>query len=157
MRVGVLVLENLGVLLDGSATVEDASLDVGHVLGETVVLVADLESQLTSVAHDQDRAFAGDGLDLLKGCEDEDRSLTETRLGLADDITSEKRLRDTCLLNCTGDRKSEIGLARIERRTERESKRSVHRRSKVSRCRRSSSSTSRTHQLIKIYAHSAGP
>lgn len=148
VRVGVLVLEDLGILLDGSATIEDASLDVWHVLGEPVVLVADLESQLTSVAHDQDRTFAGNGLDLLKSCEDENRSLTETRLGLADDITSEKRLGDTCLLNCTGDRKSEFGLARIERRTERESKRSVHRRSKASRCRKSSSSIKGINQLV---------
>lgn len=97
---GLLVLENLGILLDGSTTVEDAGLDVGHVLAEAVVLVADLESKLTSVAHDEDRALAGDGLNLLKSGKDEDSRLTETGLGLADDITTEHRLGDTCLLNC---------------------------------------------------------
>ena len=96
----ILVLEDLGVLLDRGTTIEDSSLDVGHVLGETVVLIADLESQLTSVAHDQDRALASDGLDLLKGRENEHSSLTETRLRLTDDVTTEKGLRDTGLLNC---------------------------------------------------------
>lgn len=98
--VGLLVLEDLGILLDGSTTVEDAGLDVGHVLAETVVLVADLEGELTSVAHDQDGALAGDGLDLLKSGKDEDSRLTETGLGLADDVTTKHGLGDTCLLNC---------------------------------------------------------
>lgn len=113
VRVGVLVLQNLGVLLDGSTTVEDARLDVGHVLGESVVLVANLECQLTGVAHDQDRALAGDGLNLLQSGEDEDSSLSETRLGLADDVTTKKSLRNTCLLDCTIDPMLENGLARF--------------------------------------------
>ena len=98
--VGLLVLKDLGILLDGSTTVEDAGLDVGHVLAETVVLVTNLESKLTSVAHDENGALAGDGLDLLKSGEDEDSCLTETGLGLADDITTKHGLRDTCLLHC---------------------------------------------------------
>lgn len=114
--VSLLVLQNLGILLDGSATVEDAGLDVGHVLGEPVVFVADLEGQLTGVAHDQNGALAGDGLDLLEGGEDEDRGLSETRLGLADDVTTEKGLGDTCLLNCKVESMLEYDLARHERR-----------------------------------------
>ena len=98
--VSLLVLEDLGILLDGSTTVEDAGLDVGHVLAEAVVLVANLEGELTSVAHDEDGTLAGDGLDLLKSGKDEDSRLTETGLGLADDITTKHGLGDTCLLNC---------------------------------------------------------
>src|SRR5690606_35378942 len=97
---GVLVLDLLHVLLDGSTAVEDLSLDVGHVLAEAVVLVLDLEGQLASVAHDEDRNLAVDRLDLLKGGENEDGRLSESGLGLADDITSEERLGDTGLLDC---------------------------------------------------------
>lgn len=99
MRMGILVLKDLGIFLNGSATVEDAGLNVGHVLAEAVVLVADLESQLASVAHDQNGALASNRLDLLKRGQDEDSSLTETRLGLADDVTSQKSLRNTILLD----------------------------------------------------------
>ena len=95
----ILVLQHLGILDDGSAAVEDTSLDVRHVLAETVVLIANLESQFAGVAHDQDRALAGDGFDLLKGGQDEHSRLTETGLGLADDITTEKSLRNAVLLD----------------------------------------------------------
>lgn len=101
VRVSVLVLEKLGILHDGGSTVEDADLDLGHVLGETSVLVLDLEGQLASVAHDHDRALAGDRLDLLEGGEDEDGSLSETGLGLADDVSSKHGLGNADLLNCS--------------------------------------------------------
>lgn len=120
---GVLVLQDLSILLDGSTTVEDAGLDVGHVLGESVVLVANLEGQLTGVAHNQNRALAGDGLDLLESGEDKDSSLSQTRLGLADNITTEKSLGNACLLDCTIDPMLENGLARFERRGRRGSRR----------------------------------
>lgn len=100
MRVSLLVLQDLGILDDGGTTVEDTGLDVGHVLAETVVLVANLESQFTSVAHDQDGALASDRLDLLERGQDEDRRLSKTRLGLTDDVTTKQSLRNTCLLNC---------------------------------------------------------
>jgi hypothetical protein len=96
----VLVLQGLHVGLDGSTTVEDASLDVGHVLAETVVLVANLVGELTSVAHDHDGNLAVDGLDLLQGGQDEHGRLSETRLGLADDVATKESLRDTGLLDC---------------------------------------------------------
>lgn len=112
--VGVLVLEDLGILLDRSTAVEHAGLDVGHVLGESVVLVANLECQLTSVAHDQDGALAGHRLHLLQSGEHENSSLSKTRLRLADDITTQESLRNTCLLDCTIDPMLENGLARFE-------------------------------------------
>ena len=98
--VRILVLEQLRILLNGSAAVENASLDVGHVLAEAVVLVADLESKLARVAHNQHGALSGDGLDLLQRGEDEDSGLAETRLGLANDVATQHGLRDACLLHC---------------------------------------------------------
>jgi hypothetical protein len=88
--VSVLVAQELDVLLDGSSTVEDTDLDVWQELGETVVLVADLVGQLASVAHDQDSGNARLRLlvHLLESCENEDGSLSETGLGLAEDIVS---------------------------------------------------------------------
>lgn len=104
VRASVLVLNDLDILLDWSTAVEHASLDVGHILAETVVLVANLESQLASVAHNKDGDLAINGLDLLKGGQDKDCSLSETGLGLADNITSEEGLGNTGLLDCTFDR-----------------------------------------------------
>lgn len=113
MGVGVLALQDLGVLLDRSTSVEHAGLDVGHVLGESIVLVANLECQLTSVAHDQNGALAGDRLHLLQRGEHENSSLSKTRLRLTDDITTKESLRNTCLLDCTIDPMLENGLARF--------------------------------------------
>lgn len=100
VRVSILVLQDLGILDDGGTTVKDTGLDVGHILAEAVVLVADLESQLSSVAHDQNGALASNRLDLLQGGQDEDGRLTKTRLGLTDDVTTKKSLGNTGLLNC---------------------------------------------------------
>lgn len=66
MWVGFLVAEQLLVLLDVGATVEHSSLNFRHVLAETLVLVADLEGKLTSVAHNQNADLAIDRLDLLQ-------------------------------------------------------------------------------------------
>lgn len=130
VRVGLLVLEDLGILLDGSTTVEHASLDVGHVLGESVVLIANLECQLAGVAHDQNGAFAGDRLHLLQSGKDENSGLSKTRLRLANDITTEESLGNTCLLDCTIDPMLENGLARFETYEDGEGvEGSVHRRS----------------------------
>lgn len=99
VRAGVLVLDGLNILLDGSATVEDTGLDVRKVLAETVVLVADLERQLTSVAHDENGDLAGNRLNLLQGRKDEDCSLAKTGLGLADDVATQEGLRNAGLLD----------------------------------------------------------
>ena len=100
MRASVLVLQGLHISLDRSTAVEDTRLDVRHVLAEAVVLVANLVSQLTSVAHDNDGDLAVDGLNLLKRGENEDGGLSETRLGLANDITTKQGLGNASLLNC---------------------------------------------------------
>jgi hypothetical protein len=97
---GLLVGQNLVVLLDGNSTVEDGRLDLGHVLAEAIKLVANLESQLTSVAKDQHGGLALDRVDLLKRRQDEDGGLTETGFGLAEDIGSQDGLRNDGLLDC---------------------------------------------------------
>lgn len=99
--VSLLVLQELSVFLDGGTTVEHAGLDVGHVLAEAVVLVTNLEGQFAGVAHNQNRALSGNRFNLLEGGENEDSSLAETRLRLADDIATEHGLGNACLLNCS--------------------------------------------------------
>lgn len=99
VRVSLLVGEELDVLLHGGTTVEDGGLDVGHVLCESGVFVLDLVGELTGVAHNQDRGLALDGLHLLQGCENEDGSLSEARLGLADDVVTENGLGNALLLD----------------------------------------------------------
>jgi hypothetical protein len=76
VRASVLVLECLYVGLDGSSTVEHTGLDIGHVLAETVVLVTNLVSQLSGVAHNNDGDLSVHRLDLLKGSENKDCSLS---------------------------------------------------------------------------------
>lgn len=76
MRASVLILECLHVGLDGSSTIEHTGLDIGHVLAEAVVLVTDLVSQLSGVAHNNDGDLSVHRLDLLKGSENEDSCLS---------------------------------------------------------------------------------
>lgn len=109
-----LVLEDFRILLDGSTTVEHTSLDIWHVLAETVVLVSDLEGQLASVAHDQNGTLASNRLDLLKGGKDEHGRLTKTGLGLADNVTSEESLRDASLLDYRNRSNVRYGISRGE-------------------------------------------
>merc|ERR1712071_189506 len=54
------VSEHFAVLLDRHAAEEDANLDAGEVLAETLVFFGDLESELACVAED-------DGVDLTSG------------------------------------------------------------------------------------------
>lgn len=96
----ILVAEDILISLQRRTTVEDLRADLGEVLAEASKLVLDLEGQLASVAENDDRDLAGDGLNLLEGSEDKDGGLTHTRLGLAQNIHTENRLGDTLLLNC---------------------------------------------------------
>ena len=74
----LLVLQGLNILLDRGSTVEDTGFDVRHVFAEAVVLIANLVSQLASVAHDDNRDLSVDGLDLLQGGQNEDCSLSQS-------------------------------------------------------------------------------
>lgn len=96
----VLVLEDLGILLNWSSSVKDGCLDGGHILAETSILILNLVCKFTGVAHNQDGGLAGDGLNLLEGCEDEDGSFTKTRFSLAENIDTENALRNANLLDC---------------------------------------------------------
>jgi hypothetical protein len=100
VRMRVLVFEDLGILLNRSSSVEDCCLDGWHILAETSILILDLVCKFTGVTHDQYRSLAGDRLNLLKGCQDEDGGFTETRFGLAENIDTEDALRDANLLDC---------------------------------------------------------
>ena len=95
----LLVAENVLISLDGHTTVEHLRANLGKVLAEASVIVLDLESELTSVAEDNDSNLAGSGLDLLERREDKDSSLSHTRLGLAQNVHTQNRLGDALLLN----------------------------------------------------------
>lgn len=100
VRVSLLVRQELLVLLDVGTTIEDRSLDIRHILAETLIFVADLECKLAGVAHDEHGDFASNRLNLLQSAEDEDGGLSETRFRLAEDVGSEDGLRDANLLDC---------------------------------------------------------
>lgn len=103
VRVRLLVLQDLLIFLDISASVEDLGADFWHVLAETNVLVLDLEGQLASVAQNEHTDFSIDGLHLLEGGQHKNRRLTQTRLGLAENIASEDGLRNAQLLDWSED------------------------------------------------------
>lgn len=98
-NVRTVLLQRLLVLLDSNAAEEDAHLDVGHVLAESLVLLADLEGQLSRVTHDENGDLTIYGLDLLQSGEHKDGRLAHTRLGLADDVHAEDGLRDALVLH----------------------------------------------------------
>lgn len=78
VRVRVLVREDIDILLDWSTAIEDGYSNIREELREAVVLILDLVSQLTGVAHDQDRGRSGLRLfiHLLQCSEDEDGCLS---------------------------------------------------------------------------------
>lgn len=117
VRVRVLVAEELDILLNGCSTVEDADLDVGQELRETVVLISDLVGKLTSVAHNQNRSDTRLRLlvHLLESSEYENGCLSETRLGLAENIVTEDGLGNCNLLDCRARDMSEWILKRSQR------------------------------------------
>ena len=96
----LLVLQDSLVLLNVDTSVEDGSLYGRHVLAESCVLVLDLESKLTRVAHDQHAGLAVDGLDLLQSRKHEHSRLSKTRLGLTEYIRAEDSLWNALLLDC---------------------------------------------------------
>ena len=100
VRAFVLVTERLLVLDHRGAAIESTDTDVGHVLGETSVLVLDLVGQLTGVAQNNDRHLAVHRLQLLERRQDKHRRLSVTRLCLAQDVHSKDSLWDALLLDC---------------------------------------------------------
>jgi len=59
-------------------SVEDSGLDVGQVLGEALVLLLDLEGQLSGVAQHHHVNLAGHGVQQVQGGQHEHSSLTHT-------------------------------------------------------------------------------
>lgn len=53
------------------------------------------------MAHNQDRRLTWNGLKLMEGGQDENRCLTQTGFGLAENVDTEKGLWDTLLLDCS--------------------------------------------------------
>jgi hypothetical protein len=74
-------------------------LNIWHVLGESLILLADLESQFTSVAHDQAVNHIFGRFQLLQSSQHKDSSFTHTRLGLAQNVHSQHCLWDALVLN----------------------------------------------------------
>ena len=60
---------DLLILLDRSFTIKDGSADVGHVLGESEVLIADLEGEFAGVTEYDDRDTVFCWVELLEGSE----------------------------------------------------------------------------------------
>ena len=100
MRTLGLVSQDLLVGLDGGTSVKDRGPDIGHVLGEPVELVLDLESQFSGVTENDGRDLSVDRLELLKYGQDKDGGFTHTRLGLTKDVLTQDGLGDTFLLDC---------------------------------------------------------
>lgn len=100
--IGLLVGQDLNILLHGRASVEHGGLDVREIFAESCVFVLDLIRQLTGVAHDEDGAFPGNGLQLVQRREDEDSSLSKTGLCLAQHVDVQDRGGDADLLDCKG-------------------------------------------------------
>jgi len=94
--------KRLSVVLHWHTAKEDSDLDVVQVLTEPLVLFADLEGELTSVAENDGGDLAVDWLDLLESGQDKDRSFTHTGLGLAENVHAQDGLWDTLVLHFGG-------------------------------------------------------
>lgn len=92
-------LQSFFVLLDRHATEEHSNFNARHVLAEPFVLLADLEGQLASVAHDQNVDLIVCRLQLLKGGQHEDGCFSHTRLCLAQNVHAEDGLRNAFVLD----------------------------------------------------------
>ena len=74
-------------------------LNATHVLGEPFVFFADLESQFSGVAHDDNRNLSVLRLDLLQRGQNEDSRLAHAGFSLAEDIHSQDSLGNAFVLN----------------------------------------------------------
>ena len=102
MRTSLLILDQLDVLLNGRAPIENSRSNIGHVLAKPGILVADLECQFSGMAEDEDRDFAVDGFDLLERGEDKDGCFAEAGFRLTENVGGEDGLRETDLLYLGG-------------------------------------------------------
>ena len=94
------IKESSKIMHNISRTSKMNYLDAGHVLGEPLVLLADLEGELPGVAHHEHGDLSVLRLDLLQGGQHEDGGLAHPGLGLAQDVHAEHGLRDALMLHC---------------------------------------------------------
>jgi hypothetical protein len=108
--VGAFVLVSQGFRVFGyrGAAIEGADPNIRHVLGETGVLVFDLEGEFTGMAENEDRHLAIHRLQLLECGEDEDRRFAVPRLCLAQDVHPKDSLGNALLLHFRGMFKTEV-------------------------------------------------
>lgn len=98
-NVRAIVLEDFLVLLDRNTSVKDGSLDGRQILAESLVLVGNLKGQFAGVANDQDADLCFLHVGLLQSSQGKDGSLSHSRLGLADNVTSQDGLWDGLVLD----------------------------------------------------------
>lgn len=92
-------LQQFLVLLDGHSAEEHANLGGRHVLAEALVLLGDLEGQLSGVAHDEHVNVILGGLQLLERGQDEHGRLAHTGLGLAQNVHAQDGLWNALMLD----------------------------------------------------------
>jgi hypothetical protein len=97
-------------------SVEHAGLDVRQVLGEALVLLLDLEGQLSGVAEHHHVHLAGHGLQQVQGGQHEHGGLAHAGLGLADDVGAQHGGRDALVLHCGADSGRRKGRAAVGHR-----------------------------------------
>jgi hypothetical protein len=93
------ITKELNVLRHGCSSVKRADTNVWHVLGETRVLVFDLERQLACMAHNEDGDRAIHGFELLKRRKNEYSCLSVTGFCLTKNVHTEDGLGNALLLN----------------------------------------------------------
>lgn len=69
-------------------SVEHSRLDIWQILGKSLVLLLDLESELSGVAQDYAVHLSRHGVQLVEGGEDKHSGFAHTRLSLADNVHS---------------------------------------------------------------------
>lgn len=103
--------------LRGNVQASDDHLDAdsrgSEVLLEALKLLLDLNRQFTGVSHDDSASLSINRLDLMQDRQDEDGSLTHTRLGLADNILAVYGGGDGLLLDCTRQARTDSAMKRL--------------------------------------------
>merc|ERR1719273_1139728 len=92
-------LQNLLILRDRHPSKKHSNLDVGEKLGEPLVLLTDLEGQLSGVTHHQHRNLSIHGLNLLESSQNKYSSFPHTGLGLAQNVHTQDSLGDALVLD----------------------------------------------------------
>jgi hypothetical protein len=103
-------LQRLLVLLNRHAAEEHSDLNARHVLAEALIFLADLESELASMTHDEDVGLIVGGFELLEGGENEHGRLSHTTLGLAENVHAQNGLWNAFVLNCEREKQKSSSL-----------------------------------------------